>query len=61
MEWLQKGEAILVERIRTRNRWLADKAMHTHGPDCRRGRVCVYADHKEPLLPTLIEVLEKLA
>ncbi len=59
-EMSERACAILEGMIRDRNRWIADAAKHTHGPDCQGGRVCRLAEHKIPLLPTLAEILEKI-
>ena len=59
-ERLDRAKAILAVKIREYNYWHMDAAKHTHGPDCQGGRVCPWTSHKEPLIPLLGEILEKL-
>lgn len=59
-ENLNRAKLIWQWRVRERNNWLTDKKLHHHNAECQGGKVCSWADSKEPVLPMLAQVLEKL-
>lgn len=57
---LDRAKAIWMIKVRERNSWLIDSKLHHHDAECQGGNCCRYAEGKEPVLPSLSQVLEKL-
>lgn len=57
---IERGKGILMAKFRERNAWIKDAASHFHGEACQNGRVCQYHASKEPVLPTLAQVVAGL-
>lgn len=60
-ERLERAQAIWMMQVRERNNWITSAQIHTHRADCQFGEVCAYQPSKEPVIPMLAEILEKLS